>query len=72
MNWIGFGWKIYGNMKLLLRHLHGWSVENRKKCVLWSIIDLYYSPNIVRVIESRRRDWAGRIECTEEMDTLKV
>jgi hypothetical protein len=69
----GIQMENYGNMKLLCRHLHGWSEENHeKKCMLWSIINLYSSPNIVRVINSKRRGWAGHVECTEEMDTLKT
>jgi len=28
--------------------------------------DLYYSPNIVRVIKSRRMRWAGHVACMDE------
>jgi hypothetical protein len=28
--------------------------------------DLYYSPNIVRVIKSRRMRWTGQVSCTGE------
>ena len=34
------------------------------------INDLYYSPNIVRVIKSRRMRWAGHVACTGEMRAL--
>ena len=35
--------------------------------------DLYSSPNIVRVIKSRRMRWAGRVVCIEEnRDAHKV
>ena len=30
------------------------------------INDLYSSPNIVRVIKSRRMSWAGHVNCMEE------
>jgi hypothetical protein len=30
------------------------------------LIDLYSSPNIVRVIKSRRMRWAGHVACTAE------
>jgi len=33
---------------------------------MWELTDLYSSPNIVRVITSRRMRWAGHVVCIGE------
>jgi hypothetical protein len=46
------------------------------KVVQWTIFgnfglhNLYDSPNIIRVIESRRMRWAGHVACVEEMKNV--
>jgi hypothetical protein len=34
--------------------------------IIWHVTDLYSSPNIVRVIKSRRMRWVGHVERMEE------
>ena len=38
----------------------------RRKLHNEELNDLYFSPNIVRVIKSRRMRWAGHVACMEE------
>ena len=40
--------------------------EEWKKLHNEELSDLYRSPNIVRVIKSRRMRWAGHVACMEE------
>jgi hypothetical protein len=37
-----------------------------RKLHKWELCDLYYPPNIVRVIKSRRTKWAGHVSCIGE------
>jgi hypothetical protein len=39
----------------------------RKRTVNEELHDLYSTPNIVRIIKSRRMRWAGHIACMGEM-----
>jgi hypothetical protein len=34
-----------------------------ENCIMMNLNNLYSSPNIVRVVKSRRRSWAGHVEC---------
>ena len=36
------------------------------KIILIVIIDLFFSPNIIRVIKSKRMRWAGHVACMGE------
>jgi hypothetical protein len=44
----------------------------RRKLHNEELNDLYYSPNIVRVIKSRRMRWAGHVRMKERRDVHRV
>jgi hypothetical protein len=55
----------------VLRRIHGCKrdevTEERRKLHNEELNDMYFSPNIVQVIKSRRMRWAGHVVCMGEI-----